>query len=324
MTIKDLFNSFIVSGLALLTVITTIAGFIIINIYLGQYNICEYNIFAPKSIYTGAMFIIIVAVSLIVFFPPIQIRYDSHFILNKKNFILNILNFIKKAFFITNVFLSFVLSPKKIEHIFIICNSQFLNHLMTMIFFILLDIPFLIMTICAFTRLRTIKKMYYINIILSLLSLLPFFILIFNYTYCKIYLSSFFFFFIISLFPICIFIFKVVLSFFIDEKKENSSNQESDKIVYSSTNKISLKFFWILYTIYTFFSLLSVYSISVYPLINESFGGGATPKIEISTENNETTQGNVLYHNDQYYYLLTDNNEVRVIKLSTIRSIKNT
>lgn len=92
-------NDFTGQVVAFLSAAAAAAGFIIINLHLGQYNISDYSLFNAKAIHTGIVFMLIIGSAVIIIFAFLETRDYTKSSL-KDVFI----NFMTKPVYLTNIF----------------------------------------------------------------------------------------------------------------------------------------------------------------------------------------------------------------------------
>lgn len=300
-----------------LTMFSTILGFIIINFYLGKYSICSYTIVGSKTIYTGALFIFIVAASIVILFAFIE---NEDYTKNSNRSIF--LNFIIKPIYLSNLVGVFTQHGKELT-IYKIFDTFSINSIL--LCSLLMGITFVGITykMGQYGYIKDKNDKWgclwkKITDYMLFISIIPFPIMMY---FNEQYKDAFLFFLGIS--------FNVMM--YCARKKEiavtcheSSINNPSifTKRKDGENDCLLEKILSGCIVIFMIYLLMFFYSRSIYPLIPEEYGGAYVKKNVISTINSENIEGRIIHRDESYYYLLIKDNIVRLIKLTEINFIR--
>jgi len=289
----------IITKLSIITIVITAFGIIINNIYLGQFNISDFNLLQSRSIFIGFVFSIFLIAHLVYYLALI----DTKNLLENTSFEIFYKTAIK-LILITN-FLFYLLN---LNHILSTrADSNFIERM-------LLHTSFLsFVTILAlFGTMYSVYKNDKKNIASKLIFKYP---LIFF-----VILSVISFFYNLYIFPefkslfyyelYFAFLFYINLIWLYLSKKDESKGIIFRESSFFSNSGIDRDFwvekiFLFTYIIGMTVIFLSNYSTRIYPFLDEKYGGGKPKTIRIEYFNEQLT-GKLIYQDVNKYYLLKD------------------
>lgn len=320
MNFNSLFNDQATKILTIFTALSTGAGFIITNLYLGKYNICDYAIFNAKAIYTGLIFMFIVAISVVFIFAFFETRNYND--LKIKTFFGN---FIVKPIYLANMFiLYYVASSLSYEElpVYTIYND-FSIHSMFLYFLMVFDFTGLCFRSMLYPYIKQKDNKFgkffdKVTSYLFFITLIPFPIMIY---FNDEYKNVFYFFAYLS--------FLSMLYCAIERDNMVSLTNGIRPVNPSPFTKATtgacngrLEYILLICSCFVlFFNLAGFYSAKIYPLLSEQQGGAAVKQTTILTNKGETISGKIIHREAKRYYLLVDD-DVLVINLSEIHSVK--
>lgn len=305
--------------LALVTALLSGTGLIIINGHLGTYFISDYTIISAKSIYTGIMFFLFLAVSVTIIYSSIDV-YNMNKIDSKDWF-----NFITKPILCTNVLASYFLYPGYDIDLFPIYSIFGLYDISSYWIYtpIMISIAplFLVLQTSFINRESNEYKnnmKFYKIILIFTISTFP--IMMYNN---KEYRSILYMFVILSAICYQTYLFLCKRKKYMEEMEKNNNDLpgSSDSVV---KTVIPLSNITIISTaIVMVLMFVNNYSKTIYPAIDEQYGGGKLILIQVTTNDGEVIKGPLLHYDDKRYYLLGSNKlETQIIEISKIKTIQ--
>jgi hypothetical protein len=293
------FTAQIIAKLSFITIIVTAFGIIINNIYIGQFNISDFNILQSRSVFIGFIFSIFLLAHLIYYLALI----DTKNILNNTYFEI-VYKTLLKLILVSN-FLFFTLNMDTI--------SSFVKESSTTerVFIQLGYYSFLLIIVLYGTNYSIYKTdTKHKGAILTFKYPLMFFILISCVSFVFYFLSFPGFktiFFYESYFA---FLFLINLTWIYASRKDESKGITFMDISYFS-NSSRDKENWLekilvfTYVIGMTLIFLHSYSTKIYPLLDVKYGGGEPKKIKLEYLDKKI-EGELIYHDGQNYYILKD------------------
>jgi hypothetical protein len=274
-------------------------GTIINNLYLGTFNLIDFDIVQTKSIYIGFIFTVFIIAHVLYYFSLI----DTKEILNNSSFEI-LYKFVIKLILLSTA-LFFFLNIAEIQMKIYSCNA-FEKILVEMgglnLFFI--GGLFIIRStaINSNDKSRLFFVVFKIPVILSvsigLMAFFYYFITFPNFVTIFIYESYFAILFFLYIAPQ----YAAAL-----DRKNNFQPRIYSLFTKSEFNKNDLfeQLFFILSIIGMFMILLNNYSYKIYPYIDTNYGGGK-PKSIIIDYQDKLVKGKLIYQDNTYYYISKD------------------
>lgn len=305
--------------LALVTALLSGTGLMIINGHLGRYFISDYAIISTKSIHTGVMFFLFLAVSVVIIFSSVNVHNA------KKIDYKDVFNFITKPILCTNAFLIWFAFPGNTPDVYPNYSILGLYNINSYWVYgpVMLSIFALGMSIQVQVSKEKpkinnfIKKFYYF---LASLSISTFPIMIYNN---QEYRSILYTFAILSL--TCFNAYDSLCK----RKRRTEDGEVFESYSFFSGDNIIKKLIPLDYILLISISLvmfllyINSYSKAIYPIIEEQYGGGKLIPIQVITNNGEIMKGPLLHYDDKRYYLLGSTElETQIIEISKIKTIQ--
>jgi len=293
------FTTQIIAQLSSITIIITGFGIIINNIYIGQYNISDFDLLQSKSIFIGFAFTVFLLAHVIYYLALIDtknILENTYFEIFYKTFLKLIL--LSNFLFCTlklNFISSFFIKSSPIERIFIQ-----LGYLSFGIILVLYGTNYSIYKTDTNHKgaIWTFKYPLRFFILIGCISFVFYYFLFPEFKDIFYYESYFAFFFFINL-----------TWFYALKRDESKGITFLDVSFFSNSNRDSKnwleKILLFTYVIFLTLILLYNYSTKIYPLLDLKYGGGEPKRIKLDYQNKKV-EGNLIYQDGQNYYIQKD------------------
>jgi len=292
-------TSQIIAKLSIITIVITAFGIIINNIYLGQFNISDFNLLQSRSIFIGFIFSAFLFAHLVYYLA----------LINTKNLLENtqveiFYKTVIKLILITN-FLFYFLNRNYI--LTIRTNSNFIERLVFITcfisFFIIIALFGTMYSVYKNGKNKIASKLVFIYplIFLVILNVISFFYNLFTFPkfkslfYYELYFAFFFY---------------INLTYLSLQNNDESKGFKFKEYSFFTNSEIDTEFwvekiFIFIYIIGMTLILLSNYSTRIYPFLDEKYGGGRPKNIKIEYQKEQIT-GKLIYQDANKYYLLKD------------------
>jgi len=289
----------IIAKLSIITIVITAFGIIINNIYLGQFNISDFNLLQSRSIFIGFIFSIFLFAHLVYYLALI----DTKNLLENTSFEIFYKTAIK-LILITN-FLFYLLN---LDYILSIrTDSSFIErmllHTSFLSFVTILALFGTMYSVYKNDKNKLASKLIfkYPLIFLVTLSVISFFYNLFIFPEFKslFYYELYF-----------AFLFYINLTWLYLSKKDESKGIKFKEYSFFTNSGIDREFWVEKIFIFTYIIgmtvlFLSNYSTRIYPFLDEKYGGGKPKTIKIEYLKDQIT-GKLIYQDANKYYLLKD------------------
>lgn len=297
-----------------ISIITLVAGTIIINGNLQIYHIVDYNLLKPHAILVGGSFLAYILVNIFVF--SIYSNFDS---LEKNTSAMMMITTTIKITFLTILFFLLLHSSIAFDPIY---SLRFLNYKIKVVpycFGIYLFSMFVI-PVSHNDYMNKRKNIFYylyiISISLFLVATILLVIVFHNNHFYKIiagfeYLLGFYFF---------SFWFGLRMRHLSLSKDGNFEGSLFSKNKLSSSQVQGIQ--WLTYGVMCIgtFSMINSYSQNIFPFIKQSNGGGMMEKIKYYTKNDSLT-GYKLYETEDNVFIMNKDSSITVLKWDDVKKI---